>query len=165
MAESARPSWDDEAAREIVADNRARPGALMPILTRLVERFGYIEPGFVPAIAEALNLSRADVHGVVSFYRDFRTTPPGDCVIRICRAESCQAMQASALIDHAQSRLGITWHETSGDGRFTLEPVYCLGNCACSPAMMVDGELFGRVTPERFDAILAVKAPPSGPPS
>jgi formate dehydrogenase subunit gamma len=161
MAGSARPSWDDEAAREIVAANHARPGALMPILTMLVERFGYIESSFVSAIAEALNLSRANVHGVISFYRDFRTTRPGDCVIRICRAEACQAMQASALIDHARARLGITWNETSLDGRFTLEPVYCFGNCACSPAMMVDEDLFGRVTPERFDAILAARTHPS----
>jgi formate dehydrogenase subunit gamma len=104
-----------------------------------------------------MNLSRADVHGVISFYHYFRQQPAGKHVIYLCRAESCQAMGAVTLEKHVKQRLGVDFHETTQDGRYTLEPVYCLGNCACSPAMMVDGELKGRVTPERFDAWLAAE--------
>lgn len=146
-------SWDQDKALGIIAGNKDRPGALMPVLTALLDRFGYINPDIVPAIADALNLSRAEVHGVVSFYHDFRTSPPGRHVIKICRAESCQAMQGEALTAHVKKTLGVEWHETTKNGQYTLEPVYCLGNCACSPAVMIDEELYGRVTPERFDAL------------
>ena len=115
----------------------------------------------VPLIAEQLNLSRAEVHGVVTFYHHFRHDPPGRHTLQLCRAESCQSMGADALAEHARARLGIDFKQTTSDGAITLEPVYCLGNCACSPAVMIDGELFGRVTPERFDELVsaAEKAP------
>ncbi len=147
--------WSRSDALEIIARICDQPGALMPILTELVRRFGYIDPEIVPEIAESLNLSRAEVHGVISFYHDFRTTPPGRHILRVCRAESCQAVGGRALEEHARERLGVDWHQTTDDGRFTLEPVFCLGNCACSPALMVDETLYGRVTPERFDEITA----------
>lgn len=145
--------WNDDTAREIISRNKDRPGALMPILSDMVNTFGFINPDVVPEIADALNLSRAEVHGVITFYHDFRTTQPGRHVIKICRAESCQAMQAEELIEHAREKLGVDWHGTTDDGAYTLEPVYCLGNCACSPAVMIDEELHGRVTPERFDEL------------
>lgn len=161
MSIAAKPSpfdpWDEDKAQEIITRNSSRPGALMPILRELVDRFGYIEPDIVPFIARTLNLSRADVHGVITFYHDFRQEPPGKHIIQICRAESCQAMHADTLIDHAQQQLGVDWGGTTKDGKYTLEPVYCLGNCACSPAMMIDESLYGRVTPEQFDQLTARK--------
>jgi formate dehydrogenase subunit gamma len=102
-----------------------------------------------------LNLSRAEVHGVITFYHYFRHTPPGRHTLHICRAEACQAMGSDALEAHAKQTLGIDYHENTSDGEFSLEPVYCLGNCACSPSMMVGTEVYGRVTPERFDEIIA----------
>ena len=145
--------WDARMIDEIVAGLADKPGALMPVLQAVNERVGFIPPDAVPAIARALNLSRAEVHGVISFYRDFRTERPGRKIIRVCRAESCQAMGAVALAGHIQSRLGVGFGQTSADGDFTLEPVYCLGNCACSPAIVVGDDLYGRVTPKRFDEI------------
>jgi len=146
--------WDDETAQQIAADNRDRPGALMPILTGLLENFGYINPDFVPHLADLLNLSRAEVHGVISFYHDFRTTPPGETVVKLCRAEACQAMGGAKLAEHAKQTLGVDFHGTTADGRYSLEQVFCLGNCACAPAVMLDETLYGRVTPERFDTVL-----------
>jgi formate dehydrogenase subunit gamma len=131
------------------------PGALLPILHAVQDEFGYVPPETVPHIAGALNLSRAEVHGVLSFYHYFRQTPPGRHVIHLCRAEACQSMGARALETHARQALGVGFHEATANGQFSLEPVYCLGNCACSPAVMVDGELYGRVTPERFDEVIA----------
>jgi formate dehydrogenase subunit gamma len=145
--------WDARMIDEIVAALAGKPGALMPVLQAVNERVGFIPPDAVPAIAHALNLSRAEVHGVISFYRDFRTERPGRRIIRVCRAESCQTMGAVALAAHIQSRLGVGFGQTSADGDFTLEPVYCLGNCACSPAIAVGIDLYGRVTPARFDEI------------
>ena len=148
----------DTAARErvlaVIDALKGEAGALLPILHGIQDALGYVPADAVPLVAGALNLSRADVHGVVSFYHYFRDTPPGRHVIHVCRAEACQSMNARALEVHAKARLGAGFHETTADGSFTLEPVYCLGNCACSPAMMVDGELYGRVTPERFDEIV-----------
>jgi formate dehydrogenase subunit gamma len=106
-----------------------------------------------------LNLSRAEVHGVVTFYHYFRHSRPGAHTVSVCQAEACQSMGAEALTAHARRRLGIDFHQTSADGRFSLEPIYCLGNCACSPAVMIDGRLYGRVTPERFDALVADRVP------
>ena len=154
-ARNGGPGWDARLIDEIVASLADKPGALMLVLQAVNERVGYIPPGAVPAIARGLNLSRAEVHGVISFYHDFRTERPGRKVIRVCRAESCQAMGAVALAKHIQARLGIDFGETSANGDFTLEPVYCLGNCACSPAIVVGDDLHGRVSPERFDAILS----------
>lgn len=142
------------AVQQAIAANAALPGALLPLLHAVQDALGHIPAQAVPLIARALNLSRADVHGVVSFYRHFRTHPPGRHVVQLCRAESCQAMGAAALEAHVKERLGIDYHATSADGAITLEPAYCLGNCALSPAVLVDGELVGRVTRRRLDALL-----------
>ena len=139
----------------IVARLKDLPGALLPILHAVQEALGYVPSAAVPAIAEGLNLSRAEVHGVISFYHYFRDTPPGQHTIQMCRAEACQSMNQRALESHAKQKLGVEFHGTTANGAFSFEPVYCLGNCACSPAIMIDGELYGRVTPDRFDAILA----------
>jgi formate dehydrogenase subunit gamma len=147
--------WDARLIDEIVASLADKPGALMLVLHAVSDRVGYVPPDAVPAMARGLNLSRAEVHGVISFYHDFRTERPGRKVIRVCRAESCQAMGAVALAEHIQSRLGIEFGQTSADGDFTLEPVYCLGNCACSPAILVGEDLYGRVNPKRFDEIFS----------
>jgi formate dehydrogenase subunit gamma len=150
-----RPGFDARVVDEIVAGLAGKPGALMPVLHAVQDRLGYIPVEIVPAIARGLNLSRAEVHGVISFYHDFHTHRPGRTVIRVCRAESCQAMGAVALAAHIQARLGIDFGQTSANGDFTLEPVYCLGNCACSPAIVVGDDLHGRVNPERFDEIFS----------
>ncbi|HEY2525124.1 MAG TPA: formate dehydrogenase subunit gamma [Candidatus Binataceae bacterium] len=147
--------FDRAAVEAIAAELKERPGALMLVLHEVQDRFGYIPRESVPIIAHALNLSRAEVHGVVTFYHDFRSAPPGRNVIRLCRAESCQAMGAVALAEHVRARLGVGFGETTRDGAFTLEPVYCLGNCGCSPAMMLNDEIHGRVSPARFDELLA----------
>jgi formate dehydrogenase subunit gamma len=152
--------FDARMVDEIVAGLAGQPGALMPVLHAVNERYGHIPAAAVPAIAKALNLSRAEVHGVISFYHDFRTERAGRKIIRVCRAESCQAMGAVALAAHIQARLGIEFGQTSDDGDFTLEPVYCLGNCACSPAIVVGDDLYGRVTPDRFDEILFLVSRP-----
>lgn len=144
-----------ETVRRIVGDLKGRPGPLIEVLHAIQAELGYVPPAAVPLVASELNLSRAEVHGVVSFYHFFRSTPPGVHSVSVCRAESCQAVGGEALAAHAQRRLGVDFHETTRDGRFSLEPVYCLGNCACSPAVMIDGRLHGRVTPERFDALLS----------
>lgn len=138
-----------------IAENRHLDGALLPILHAVQAALGWIPEGAVAPIAQALNLSRADVHGVLTFYHDFRRAPPGRHVLRVCAAEACQAMGARALLAHAEQRTCAVDHGISPDGRFTVEPVYCLGNCALSPAVLLDGELHGRVTPERLDALLA----------
>jgi formate dehydrogenase subunit gamma len=145
------------AVVEVTTRLRLLPGALLPVLHGVQQALGHVPPDAVPLIARELNLSRADVHGVISFYHHFRSEPAGQRVIRLCRAESCQATGGAALEQHIRQRLGVDFHETTADGAFTLEPVYCLGNCACSPVMMVDDELKGRLTPARFDAWLAAE--------
>jgi len=144
-----------EAISSVIASLKEMPGALLPILHGIQEALGYVPPDAVPLIADGLNLSRAEVHGVISFYHYFRDSLPGRHTIHLCRAESCQSMNSRALEEHAKRKLGIDFHETTQDAEFTLEPVYCLGNCACSPAVMIDKELYGRVTPQRFDELLA----------
>jgi formate dehydrogenase subunit gamma len=139
----------------VVERLKTAPGALLPILHGIQDALGYVPPAAVPLIADGLNLSRADVHGVITFYHYFRDTKPGRHTIHLCRAEACQSMNQQATETHAKQTLGVDYHGTSRDGAFTLEPVYCLGNCAASPAMMVDNKLYGRVTPQRFDAIVA----------
>src|SRR5215831_2707622 len=152
----AQPDSDtQETVSAVVERLKAKPGALLPILHGIQDALGYIPPAAVPIIAEGLNLSRADVHGVISFYHYFRDTKPGRHTIHLCRAEACQSMNQKATEAHAKQRLGVEFHGTSSDGAFTLEPVYCLGNCAACPAMMIDGKLYGRVTPQRFDTIVA----------
>jgi formate dehydrogenase subunit gamma len=152
----------DDAIRNVVLDVTARlkdqPGALLPVLHGVQAALGYVPEEAIPLIAREMNLSRADVHGVVTFYHYFRSQPAGKRTIYLCRAESCQAMGAAKLEQHIKQRLGVDFHQTTADGAWTLEPVYCLGNCACSPAMMVDDELKGRMTPERFDAWLLSEA-------
>lgn len=130
------------------------PGALLPILHAVQDAVGYIPPEALPLIAHGLNLSRAEVHGVVSFYHYFRTRPAGKHIVYLCRAEACQSMGARALEAHAKRSLGVDFHETSADGAVTLEPVYCLGNCACAPSLLVDGQLHGRVDAAAFDALI-----------
>lgn len=132
-----------------------RPGALLPVLHGIQDRIGHIPPAAVPVVAKALNLSRAEVLGVVSFYHDFRDAPPGRHVVKLCQAEACQAMGGAALRVHACDGLDLGLGATTADGAVTLEAVYCLGNCACAPAVMIDGRLHGRVTPQRFDALVA----------
>lgn len=130
-------------------------GALLPILRALNDAFGYVDASAVPVIAEELNLSRAEIHGVLSFYHDFRKEPAGRHVVRICRAEACQSMDGRKLEDHIRRRFDLELGATSADRRYTLEAVYCLGLCACAPAVMLDGAIHGRVTPERFDTLIA----------
>ncbi len=161
---------------DAIAAHRALPGALLPVLHAIQDALGFIPPGAVPRIADALNLSQAEVHGVITFYHDFRSSPPGRHVLKLCRAEACQAMGSEALAAHLARRLGlerretegggsaggaggraprgIDWKQTSRDGAVTIEPVYCLGNCALSPALMLDGQLRGRITAEALDAIV-----------
>jgi len=144
-----------DTVRRIVTDLKGRPGPLLEVLHAIQAALGYVPEGAVSLVAQGLNISRAEVHGVVTFYHYFRRTPPGKHVVSLCRAESCQALGADALAEHARRKLGVDFHETTADGEFSLEPIYCLGNCACSPAAMVDGRLYGRLTPERFDEMLA----------
>lgn len=144
--------------RAVLAEHQGRPGALLPILHDVQHQLGHVPQAALPVIAEALNLSRAEVHGVVTYYHHFRTEPAGQCVVQVCRAEACQSMGADALMAHAEQHLGCGAHGTSPDGRFTLEPVYCLGLCASSPSMMIGDKLHARVTPEKFDALIAKEA-------
>lgn len=139
----------------LIDARRDLPGATLPILHAIQDDFGWVPGEAVPLIAATLNLGRAEVHGVLSFYHHFRTRPPGRHVVQVCRAESCQAMGGEGLEAHARASLGVDWHETTADGAVTLLPVYCLGNCACSPALRVDDDIRGRVTPARFDALVA----------
>ncbi len=141
--------------RAIAASLADKPGALLPVLHAVQDELGYLPRETAGVVAEVLNLSRADVHGVISFYHLFRQSEPGRRTIYLCRSEACQSVGGAALAAHAKARLGIEWHETTADGRFSLEPIYCLGNCACSPALMIDETLHGRVTAEGFDTLVA----------
>jgi formate dehydrogenase subunit gamma len=143
-----------KTVQTIIAELKDKQGALLPILHGVQDTLGYIPADSVPAIAEALNLSRAEVHGVISFYHYFRDTPPGKHTVHLCRAESCQSMGSNVLEAHVKNKLGIDYHETTADGQFSLEPVYCLGNCACSPSMQIGEEIYGRVSAESFDDII-----------
>ncbi|MCK5944140.1 MAG: formate dehydrogenase subunit gamma [Planctomycetes bacterium] len=129
-------------------------GACLPMLHAIQEELGYVPHESIQRIADALNLSRADVHGVLTYYHDFRTAPPGRQVLKVCRAEACQAMGSDGLERHLRERHGVGMNETTADGEVTVEPVYCLGNCALSPSVLLDDEVHGRVTPERLDALL-----------
>ena len=144
----------DEEIRNLVYRLKDKPGALLPVLHSIQDHFGYVPPEAVPVIARELNLTRADVHGVISFYHDFRSEPAGRHVLKICQAESCQALGSMALTSYAREQLGIAFHETTADRAFTLEPVYCLGSCACSPTLMIDGDVHGRVSRQRFSEII-----------
>ena len=146
-------SYDSSAASAIIASFDARPEMLVQVLHAFMDRFAWISEEAIRQLAQELNLSRAEVHGVVSYYHDFRTSKPGQHIVKVCQAEACQAMGSRDLSAHAEKTLGVEMHTSSAD--VTLEPVYCLGNCACSHAVMVDGKTHGRVSNDRFDEIMA----------
>lgn len=139
---------------QIVEQFKSLPGALLPLLHAIKEEFGYVPESSVPCIAKGLNLSRAEIHGVISFYHDFNTKPNGRHIVQICRAEACQAMGSRDIESHAKRSLGLEYGETTKDGLLTLEPVYCLGNCACSPSIRVDDAIHARVNKTSFDQLI-----------
>jgi formate dehydrogenase subunit gamma len=143
------------AARAVALRYGNKPDALLEILHDLQEELGFIPEAAVPALAKALNLSRAEVHGVVTFYHDYRREPAGKHVIKVCRAEACQSMKGNELVSMIERSLGVKLGQTTADGKITIEAVYCLGNCALSPAVMVDDRLIGRVDPAKFEKIVA----------
>lgn len=149
----------DAVVQAALDANAGRRAPLIEVLHVVQDAFGHIPREAVPPIARALNLSRAEVQGVIGFYHDFRNEPAGAVTIQLCRAEACQAMGVRALEAHVKASLGLNYHETTADGRWSLEPVYCLGNCACTPSLRIGDEVFARVTPERFDEILDEVAP------
>lgn len=152
---AAQAPWDKEIAQSCIREHLNREGPLLPILHALRDEFGYIDEAAEPLIAEALNITRAEVHGVVTFYHDFRREPAGRHVLKLCRAEACQAAGGDPLAAHAKSRLGLTMGTTAADGSVSLEPVYCLGLCATAPSAMLDGRVIGRLDRNRLDALLA----------
>lgn len=147
--------WNDAVARDLIDDAKGAPGALLPILHALQETFGYIDRAAETLIAEALNISRAEVHGVVTFYHDFRQSPPPAHTLKLCRAEACQSVGGDRLAARAKARLGVDFGEATADGRVGLEPVYCLGLCSCAPAAMLDGEVHGRVDTDLAKELVA----------
>lgn len=148
----AREPINKETTSEFVRQFGAKSEMLVQILQAIVMRHGWIPENTIRQLASELNLSRADVYGVVNYYHDFRTEPPGEHIVKICQAEACQAMGSRALTDHARASLRTDMHDTLND--VTLEPVYCLGNCACAPAVMIDGKTHGRVTPDRLNELV-----------
>jgi len=147
--------WDKETALLRIRECVHLEGPLLPILHALQSEFGYIDEAAEPLIADALNITRAEVHGVVTFYHDFRRKPAGRHVLKLCRAEACQSAGGDALASHAEARLGVAMGDTAADGGVTLEPVYCLGLCSVAPSAMLDGRLVGRLDQERLDGLLA----------
>ena len=131
------------------------PGALLPLLHAIQDDLGFVPEIAYPLISSALSLSVAEVHGVVTFYHHFRSHKPGCHILQVCRAESCQALGSEALETHIKNKLGIDFHETTSDGTITLEPIYCLGNCACSPAVMIDEAVYGRVDSKKIDQLIS----------
>ena len=150
-------SLDLTEVSAIIADLKDKPGALLPVLHGIQDKLGYIPTESVPLIATELNVTRAEVHGVITFYHHFRFHPAGRHIVQVCQAESCQAMGSVGLTESIKKHLGIDFHETTRDKSFTLEPVFCLGNCALSPAVMVDGDLHGRMSLERFQGLVEEK--------
>jgi formate dehydrogenase subunit gamma len=140
--------------RALVAAHRGDRGALLPILHRIQAEFGHVDPDLVPLLAAELNLSRADVHGVITFYTDFRSEPAGRVLVRLCRAEACQSVGAEQLVAHAEQVLGIKVGQTTPDSSVTLEQVFCLGNCALGPAGQINERVQGRLTPGRLEALV-----------
>ncbi len=143
---------DAQTTTEIVAAHGGKPELLVQILQTIVTRYGWVPEDTIRQLADELNLSRADVHGVVEYYHDFRTEEPGRHIVKICQAEACQAMGSRSLTDYAEKTLAMSLNDTAND--ITLEPVYCLGNCACSPAVMINGKTYGRVSEQRFNQLL-----------
>jgi formate dehydrogenase subunit gamma len=146
-------AWDIETARSLIAQLASLPGATLPILHALQEEFGYIDKAAVKLIAEALNLSQAEIHGVTSFYHDFRDAPPSGRVIKLCRAEACQALGCEDLVSHASQQHGVTADAPSPQAHVLIETVYCLGNCALGPSALVEGELIGRLDAARLSEL------------
>jgi formate dehydrogenase subunit gamma len=144
--------WAASRAAEIIAAHAGREGATLPILHAIQETFGYVPAAAIPLIAEALNLTRAEVHGIASFYHDFRRAPPGRHVLKLCRAEACQSLGADRVAAEVRARLDVDWHDTTPDGGVTLEPVFCLGLCAVGPSGMLDGQPLGRLDAARVEA-------------
>ena len=151
------PPVDLDRVKSIIQKYQAMPGAMLPVLHAIQDALGYVPSSAVPLIGEQLNLSRAEVHGVISFYHHFRQQPAGRHVVQLCRAEACQAVGADALAAHAKAALGCDFHGTSSDGQFTLEPVYCLGQCACGPSMLIDDDLHARVSSDKFNRLVRAK--------
>ncbi len=154
MNAQATPPGLADRVREIVADYADLEGPLLPILHEVQAAFGHVPQAALPVIAEALNLTRAEVFGVMTFYHDFRSEPAGRHVLKLCRAEACQASGGDAVAAAVRARLGVDWHGTTRDGAVTLEPVFCLGLCACGPAGMFDGRLLARLDPAAAEALL-----------
>lgn len=147
--------WDAEKAAEIIRTHRNREGPALPILHAIAEEFGYIPREAVLMIAEALNITRAEMHGIVTYYHDFHPTPPGRHVLKLCRAEACQSMGGEALATVLLERLGLSWGKTTADGALTVEPVFCLGLCACSPSALYDGAPLGRLNSAQLEGLVA----------
>ena len=146
-------AWNESRASEIIRQHEGREGPLLPILHDVQAEFGCIPAPVIPQIAEALNLTRAEVHGVVSFYHDFREVPAGRHVLKLCRAEACQSVNGERLARQFLDRFGVEWGGTTPDGRLTIEATYCLGLCASGPSAMLDGEVMGRLTPESINDV------------
>jgi len=155
LFEASFEPWDAERASEIIAEHSVREGATLVILHALQEAFGYVPEPAIPMVASALNLSRAEIYGVFTFYHDFRKEPAGRHVLKLCRAEACQAAGGDALAARAEAKLGVALGHTTPDERVTLEPIYCLGLCACAPSAMLDGRVVGRLDEARLDALVA----------
>jgi formate dehydrogenase subunit gamma len=149
--------FDMTTVESIIAQRKNMPGALLPILHEIQEKVGYIPPEVVSPIDDGLNISRAEVHGVITYYHFFRQHPPGKHVVQICRAEACQARGCESLVDHARKLLGCDFHGTTEDGSFSLENVYCLGQCASGPAIQIDDDLHARVSKEKFKRLIQAK--------
>ena len=145
----------DDELRTLIATQLHLEGPLLPILHEIQHAYGHVPEAATGLIAEALNITKAEVHGVISFYHDFRKAPAGRHVVKICRAEACQSVGGNALSERVLAKLGIGWGETTGNGAVTIEPVYCLGLCACGPAAMVDNRVVGRLDAQKFDKILS----------
>lgn len=143
-----------DRVEEILAQHKGMEGALLPILHAVQAEFGFVPQEALPIIAKDLNISRAEVHGVMSFYHDFREKPAGQHIVKLCRAEACQAVGADRVAAHAIKSLGTDWHGTTADGKITLEPIFCLGLCACGPAAIVDGKLIGRLDEAKLTQII-----------
>ncbi len=146
--------FNDDDIFSIIAPLTGKPGALLPVLHALQDHFGFVPKESVPVAAKALNLSRAEVHGVITYYHHFRDHPPGKHVIRLCRAEACQANGADALAAYVKTQLKCDFHETTADNMVSLEAAYCLGQCATGPTMLIDDDIKARVTPARFDRLM-----------
>lgn len=149
-----KASWNESLARATIAEHAARQDSLLVVLHALQDAFGHVPEMAIPLIAQTLNLSRAEVHGVVTFYRDFRRVPPARHALRLCRAEACQSMGSEKLAAHLSGVLALPFGETSADGALSLESVYCLGLCACAPAALFDGQPVGRLTISVIDALV-----------